>query len=132
MLLVALGVASLLESFARFVRRGQGTPAPIAPPKHLVITGQYRYVRNPMYVALVAIVAGQAAWLASGPLVLYALVLCVLFHLRVVTYEEPTLARQFGESFELYRRHVPRWLPRCRPLASAPTPVSPPRPTDRA
>ncbi len=110
--LVVLGVAVLLECFARFVVRGRGTPAPIAPPRELVVSGLYRHVRNPMYVAMVAIVAGQASLLGSRPLLLYAGVLWVLFHLRVLTYEEPVLARQFGASFELYRRNVPRWLPR--------------------
>jgi len=114
-LLVLVGLVSLLESFARFVVRGRGTPAPVAPPTNLVVTGQYRYVRNPMYLALVGIVVGQAAWLGSGALLGYAAVLWVLFHLRVVWYEEPTLARQFGASYEGYRRGVHRWRPRATP-----------------
>jgi protein-S-isoprenylcysteine O-methyltransferase Ste14 len=111
-LLAAAGVASLVESFVRFVRQGRGTPAPQAPPKELVVSGQFRFVRNPMYLAILAIVLGQAA--ARGRLVLlaYAAALFGAFHLRVVRYEEPTLARQFGEAFENYRRHVPRWRPR--------------------
>lgn len=117
-LLVATGLLSLVESFARFVVRGHGTPAPVAPPTSLVVTGQYRHVRNPMYVALVLIVAGQATWLGSHGLFAYAALLWVLFHLRVVTYEEPTLAREFGESYEEYRRAVPRWIPSVRPWRS--------------
>jgi protein-S-isoprenylcysteine O-methyltransferase Ste14 len=117
-LLVLAGLLSLLESFARFVVHGHGTPAPIAPPTNLVVTGQYRYVRNPMYVALVIIVAGQGAWLGSGALFAYAAVLWVLFHLRVVSYEEPTLAKQFGASYERYRLGVHRWRPRITPWRS--------------
>jgi protein-S-isoprenylcysteine O-methyltransferase Ste14 len=114
-LLVAAGLLSLVECFARFVTSGHGTPAPIAPPTSLVVTGQYCHVRNPMYVALVLVVAGQGTWLCSEPLFAYAAVLWLLFHLRVVASEEPTLARQFGEPYEEYRRAVPRWLPRARP-----------------
>jgi len=113
--LVVVGLTSLVESFARFVIRGHGTPAPVAPPAQLVVTGQYRHVRNPMYVALVLSVWGQAAWLGSGALFLYGAALWLLFHLRAVLYEEPTLARQFGTSFEDYRGGVPRWLPRLTP-----------------
>lgn len=113
--LIAIGVLSVVESFARFVLRGHGTPAPVAPPKDLVISGQYRHVRNPMYVALVAIVVGQALWLGSSGLALYAVVLLVLFHLRVVAYEEPQLVKLFGVEFATYRQAVPRWLPRVSP-----------------
>jgi protein-S-isoprenylcysteine O-methyltransferase Ste14 len=114
-LLVFAGVASLVESFARFVIRGHGTPAPVAPPTELVMTGQYRHVRNPMYLALVLIVLGQSAWLGRGSLLVYSAVLGLLFHLRVVAYEEPTLTRRFGAPFEEYRRGVPRWIPRPTP-----------------
>jgi protein-S-isoprenylcysteine O-methyltransferase Ste14 len=112
LLLIAAGVTSVVESFVRFVGRGQGTPAPVAPPEHLVVTGQYRHVRNPMYVALVFVVLGQAALLGASGLVAYATLLLVLFHLHVVMYEEPQLAKLFGAAFEAYRKGVPRWLPR--------------------
>lgn len=93
-------------------RWGQGTPAPVAPPRRLVVTGQYRHVGNPMYVALVLVVLGQAALLGGAVLVAYAVLLLVLFHLRVVTYEEPQLEKLFGVEFAAYRNGVPRWLPR--------------------
>jgi protein-S-isoprenylcysteine O-methyltransferase Ste14 len=112
---VLTGLVSLVESMVQFVVRGQGTPAPVAPPTALVVTGQYRYVRNPMYVAVVAIVLGQAVWLGSVAVLLYAVALLALFHLWVVGYEEPALSRQFGAPFERYRRHVHRWRPRSRP-----------------
>jgi protein-S-isoprenylcysteine O-methyltransferase Ste14 len=110
--LVGAGLVSVVESFVRFVVQGEGTPAPVAPPKQLVVTGQYRHVRNPMYVALVTIVSGQALWLGNWSVLEYAGVLWVFFHLRVVLGEEPALVRQFGEPFERYRRNVPRWIPR--------------------
>ena len=116
--LIVIGLAVLVECFVRFVVRGRGTPAPVAPPTQLVVSGLYRHVRNPMYVALVAIVAGQAVWLGSRPLALYTVVLWGLFHLRVVSYEEPVLRRQFGAAFEAYRSGVPRWVPRLSPWRS--------------
>lgn len=113
--LVALGVLSLIDSFVRFVVHGRGTPAPMAAPKRLVVSGQYRYVRNPMYVALVLVVAGQALWFGSVLLVFYALALWALFHVRVLTYEEPHLLGLFGAEFDDYRRNVRRWVPRMVP-----------------
>lgn len=114
-LLVGLGLASLLESFARFALRGLGTPAPVAPPTQLVVSGQYRYVRNPMYVAVLAIVLGQSLLLGSAVLLLYAGALWFIFHTWVVVYEERTLATRFGLSFQAYRAQVRRWWPRARP-----------------
>jgi protein-S-isoprenylcysteine O-methyltransferase Ste14 len=105
--MIAVGLLSVLESFTRFVVHGHGTPAPVAPPKQLVVSGQYRYGRNPMYVALVAIVLGQA-----------------VFHLRAVTYEEPRLTGLFGAEFGAYRRAVPRWIPRVAPWRGSPTRIA--------
>jgi protein-S-isoprenylcysteine O-methyltransferase Ste14 len=110
--LVCAGAASLLDSFARFAMVGLGTPAPVAPPVNLVVSGQYRYVRNPMYVAILAIVLGQGLILGSSVLLRYALLLWLLFHLFVVLYEERALAARFGDSYQAYRRHVRRWWPR--------------------
>jgi protein-S-isoprenylcysteine O-methyltransferase Ste14 len=107
---VALGLLSLVESFARFVVEGWGTPAPVAPPRKLVVSGQYRYVRNPMYVAVIAIVGGQALLLGSGRLAAYAALLGLLFHAWVIGFEEPRLAAQFGQDYRNYRKNVGRWL----------------------
>jgi protein-S-isoprenylcysteine O-methyltransferase Ste14 len=109
---VAAGLTALVECFVRFAIRGLGTPAPIAPPAHLVVSGLYRYVRNPMYVAVVALVVGQALILGSAALFVYAIVTWLTFHAFVVGYEEPALRRQFGTSFDEYLTHVPRWTPR--------------------
>jgi protein-S-isoprenylcysteine O-methyltransferase Ste14 len=111
-LLAAAGLASVLHSFARFALEGRGTPAPIAPTETLVVSGQYRYVRNPMYVAVVSMILGQALLLGSVALVAYALAVWGLFHAFVLAYEEPTLARTYGESYERYRARVNRWFPR--------------------
>jgi protein-S-isoprenylcysteine O-methyltransferase Ste14 len=116
--LILAGLLMVVECFVRFVVRGHGTPAPMAPPARLVVSGLYRYVRNPMYVALVAVVVGQAAWFGSSALLVYAVALWGLFHLRVILYEEPTLLREFGPSYEEYRRGVGRWRPRLKPWRS--------------
>ena len=113
--MVLAGLASLLDSFARFVFVGRGTPAPVAPPTRLVVSGQYRHVRNPMYVAVLAVVVGQGLVLGSGALLRYAALLWLLFHLFVVSYEERSLASRFGASYQEYCRNVRRWCPRVRP-----------------
>jgi protein-S-isoprenylcysteine O-methyltransferase Ste14 len=114
-LLLGLGLAALLESFARFALAGQGTPAPVLPTRRLVVTGLYRYVRNPMYLAVASIVLGQALILGDSRLLTYAVCLWAIFHLFVLAYEEPTLRRSFPEDAEAFFRNVPRWLPRLRP-----------------
>lgn len=112
-LLIAIGVAVYLHTaFWGFANRGQGTPAPIAPPKKLVVEGLHRYVRNPMYIGVLSIVIGQALLFESGPIVRYAAMLWVGFHLFVLFYEEPILKRQFATEYDEYRKRVPRWLPR--------------------
>lgn len=112
--LVLSGVAALVESFARFALRGLGTPAPVLPTRHLVVTGLYRHVRNPMYVAVVSIVFGQALLLADVRLVAYGALLWAVFHLFVLGYEEPTLRRTFGSEYVAFCANVPRWIPRLR------------------
>jgi protein-S-isoprenylcysteine O-methyltransferase Ste14 len=113
--LVALGLSVLLECFARFALRGRGTPAPIAPTASLVVSGLYRYVRNPMYWGVLTTVLGQALLFGSVPLLEYAVGLWLVFHAFVVGYEERALRRQFGDSYDTYRGNVRRWLPRLAP-----------------
>jgi protein-S-isoprenylcysteine O-methyltransferase Ste14 len=112
---LAAGALVLVHSFARFVIEGVGTPAPAAPTENLVVGGLYRFVRNPMYIAVVATIIGQGLALWQPVLFFYALGLCVLFACFVHWYEEPRLARQFGDQYEMYRRAVPAWIPRLRP-----------------
>jgi protein-S-isoprenylcysteine O-methyltransferase Ste14 len=120
--LVALGAAGLVDSFARFAVRGLGTPAPVLPPRRLVVSGLYRHVRNPMYAAVVAAAAGQGLLLGDDRLLVYGALLWGVFHLFVVGYEEPTLRRSFGAEYEAFRAHVPRWIPRLRPWRGPPAP----------
>ena len=114
-ILIILGAASLLESFARFALEGHGTPAPVVPPVILVVSGQYRYVRNPIYIAVVASIVGQALLFGSILVLGYSGIVWCVFHFLVVGYEEPTLRWQFGESYNAYQASVRRWWPRVRP-----------------
>lgn len=113
--LIVAGLPGLLDSFRRFAVEGLGTPAPVAPTEKLVVTGLYRHVRNPMYVAVAAIIFGQ--WLLFGDpaLLVYGAVFWLATAVFVVAYEEPTLASSFGEEYEAYRTNVPRWIPRVMP-----------------
>jgi protein-S-isoprenylcysteine O-methyltransferase Ste14 len=111
-LLIAAGVAMLLHAFARFVVEGVGTPAPVAPTERLVVGGLYRYVRNPMYVAVAATIIGQALLLGRPRLLAYAGLFMGAVAAFVRWYEEPTLAERFGEQYAAYRRAVPAWHPR--------------------
>ena len=118
-LLFATGAAVLLHAFGRFVMEGIGTPAPVAPPEHLVVGGLYRYVRNPMYLAVAATIIGQALILGRPVLLLYATAFGAAVASFVHFYEEPTLARRFGAEYDAYRRAVPAWWPhRVRRVAA--------------
>ena len=113
--LLAAGLLVLLEAFARFALEGRGTPAPAAPTEELVIGGAYRHVRNPMYVAVTAVIAGQALLLGRPALGWYALAFLATTAAFVRLYEEPTLKRRHGDTYRRYRAAVPGWLPRLRP-----------------
>ena len=113
--LIVLGVPAILDSFARFALQGLGTPAPILPPEHLVVTGLYRFVRNPMYVGVLSVIVGQGLLLGSAGVLEYGGVVWLVFYLFVLGYEEPTLRRTFGAEYENFRAHVPRWIPHLRP-----------------
>jgi protein-S-isoprenylcysteine O-methyltransferase Ste14 len=113
-LLIVGGVPLILDSFARFAIQGLGTPAPVLPTKHLVVTGLYRYVRNPMYVGVAATIFGQGLLFGNARVLEYGLFVWLAFHLFVLGYEEPTLRRSFGNEYEEFRRNVPRWIPRVK------------------
>ena len=113
--LVAAGVGILAHTIIRFAAAGLGTPFPAAPTEHLVVGGLYRYVRNPMYLAVIAIILGQAATLGRAELVVYAGLVWVIVASFVRLYEEPTLARRYGDQYDAYRRAVRGWLPRTTP-----------------
>jgi protein-S-isoprenylcysteine O-methyltransferase Ste14 len=111
-LLVVAGGAVLLHAFARFALEGRGTPAPVAPTDQLVVGGAYRYVRNPMYLAVAATILGQALILGRWGLLLYLLFFGTAVGAFVRFYEEPTLERAYGVDYDAYRRAVPAWIPR--------------------
>jgi protein-S-isoprenylcysteine O-methyltransferase Ste14 len=113
--LIAVGAAAVISAFVRFAVEGLGTPAPIAPPEQLVVGGLYRYVRNPMYVAILACLIGQFLVLGQPVLLGYTALAFVAVFTFVRLYEEPTLAGRFGERYADYRRAVPGWWPRLRP-----------------
>jgi protein-S-isoprenylcysteine O-methyltransferase Ste14 len=112
--LVAAGALVLVVAFTRFVTEGSGTPAPIAPTEVLVVGGLYRHVRNPMYLAVVAVVVGEALILGRPVLLVYAVAVWAVVAAFVRGYEQPTLARTFGAGYEEYCRAVPAWRPRLR------------------
>ncbi len=114
-MLLVVSVPVLVRAFWQFAVEGLGTPAPVAPTKTLVVGGLYRYVRNPMYLAVLGAIVGQALLLGQPRLLIYALVILTAFVSFVRWYEEPTLTRQFGAEYDAYRKAVPAWWPRRRP-----------------
>ncbi|TMR93851.1 methyltransferase family protein [Nonomuraea basaltis] len=114
-ILVLGGLAVLVNAFVRFVVEGLGTPMPVAPPDRLVVGGFYRYVRNPMYVAIFAAVIGQAMIFGDPWLLVYVAVMAIPVYSFVHWYEEPHLHKRFGADYDDYRAHVPGWWPRLRP-----------------
>jgi len=113
-LMIGLGAALLLTCIWEFARSGRGTLAPVDPPRELVVRGLYRYVRNPMYLSVTMIVLGEVLLTGSRALLAYWAIWFVAVNLFVMGYEEPTLRRRFGESYERYTREVGRWLPSVR------------------
>lgn len=111
---IAIGAAGLLWCIWEFFSEGRGTLAPVDPPRHLVVRGLYRYVRNPMYVAVVMILLGEAILFMSARVLVEAVVFMISAYLFVVFYEERILRMQFGESYERYLHQVGRWIPRPR------------------
>jgi protein-S-isoprenylcysteine O-methyltransferase Ste14 len=116
--LIVIGAAGLLWCIWNFFSAGRGTISPIDPPKHLVVRGLYKYVRNPMYVAVVTILLGEAIFFRSLPVLIEAGIFVVLANLFVILYEERALGKQFGESYEEYRQTVGRWIPRLKSRAN--------------
>jgi protein-S-isoprenylcysteine O-methyltransferase Ste14 len=109
---IGCGVALLAVCIFEFARSGRGTLSPADPPRHLVVRGLYRYVRNPMYLGVTCILLGEALLLRSQALLVYWIAWFIVVNLFVIAYEEPALRRQFGSSYESYTRSVGRWIPR--------------------
>lgn len=121
-IVVAVGLAIGLPCVWEFAWRGFGTPAPFDPPRRLVVTGPYRFVRNPMYVGFGLVLLGEAIVFPNSAKVLLPLIVILwgAVSLFIIGYEEPTLRRMFGAEYEAYCRQVRRWIPRLRPWYSAP------------
>ena len=111
---LSLGAAIYFRCLWEFAARGRGIPLPIDHPRQLVVTGLYRYVRNPMYVGILAMNIGHFLWFGYWNLLIYTVVVFVGFNLFVIYYEEPTLKRKFGAAYEDYLQRVPRWIPRFK------------------
>ena len=114
-ILIAAGIPTLLDSFTRFALQGLGTPAPILPTEHLVVSGLYRYVRNPMYVGVLCVIFGQGLLLGNVRVLGYGVLVWLACHSFVLVYEEPKLRGSFGSEYEAFCAIVPRWIPRLRP-----------------
>jgi protein-S-isoprenylcysteine O-methyltransferase Ste14 len=108
---LALGAAVYLRCLWEFAMRGRGIPAPIDHPKELVVTGLYRYVRNPMYLGVLLFLVGEALFFEYRDFLAYTLGWLLFVHLNVLFYEEPNLRRKFGSSYERYSQAVRRWVP---------------------
>jgi protein-S-isoprenylcysteine O-methyltransferase Ste14 len=117
---LAIGTVCLLACVRDFLVSGRGTLAPWDPPKALVIVGLYRFVRNPMYLSVLAIVLGWCLFFGSARVALYLVALAIGFHLRVILSEEPWMRRQFGPDGDRYLDTVPHWVPRFRAGAGSP------------
>lgn len=119
---VLIAAGALIYSWCAwdFAFAGKGTPAPIDPPKELVVRGLYKHVRNPMYIGVLSLVLGQAIWFEAIALFAYAVLVFSLFNAFVFFYEEPALKRKFGASYKRYCETVPRWLPRLGRLPERP------------
>jgi protein-S-isoprenylcysteine O-methyltransferase Ste14 len=112
LVLVAAGAFVVLRAFVRFVREGRGTPAPIAPTEELVVGGDYRFVRNPMYVGVVTAILGQALVFLDAGVLAYGVLAWAVMASFVRFYEEPVLRERYGRRYEEYCRAVPAWVPR--------------------
>jgi protein-S-isoprenylcysteine O-methyltransferase Ste14 len=109
-----IGSLIVLRCFWDFTFTGRGTPLPTNPPKELVVTGFYRYVRNPIYVGVMFIFLGYFLWFGYWALLLYTILAFLGVHVFIILYEEPTLKRKFGASYEEYLKNVPRWIPKSK------------------
>lgn len=113
--LIIAGILPALESVSRFIYIGRGTLIPVAPPEHLVVSGFYRYVRNPMYVGVLVALSGEAILFWNKGIILEAVLGWVATSIFIRMHEEPSLTRRYRDEYLQYKRHVPRWLPRLTP-----------------
>jgi protein-S-isoprenylcysteine O-methyltransferase Ste14 len=121
-IVIALGVVIAFACALEFAWRGIGTPAPFDPPRRLVITGLYRWVRNPMYVGLGVLLLGEAITFPRLTITMLVMIaaLWLATTIFIITFEEPTLRSKFGDDYAAYCRNVRRWIPRLRPFDNSP------------
>jgi protein-S-isoprenylcysteine O-methyltransferase Ste14 len=115
-LLIAVGLTAMVVTISSFIRIGKGTLAPWSPTKKLVITGLYRFVRNPMIIGVLMVLLGEALLLESKSILIWAVFVFFLNTIYFIIYEEPNLEDRFGEDYRTYKKHVSRWLPRLTPF----------------
>jgi protein-S-isoprenylcysteine O-methyltransferase Ste14 len=121
-LLITVGLYPLFESIVRFIVVGRGSLVPALPPRHLVVTGLYRYVRNPMYVGVLTVILGEALLFRSRELSTYFCIVWLSMNIFVLLYEEPKLTRSFPTEYPAYKQNVRRWIPRLTPWTGLPAP----------
>jgi len=109
-----IGGVVVVWCFWDFLTKGDGTPAPFDPPKELVVSGLYNYVRNPMYIGALLMLVAHFLWFGYWSLLIYTGFFFLAFHLFVLNYEEPTLKKKFGRSYTNYMKRVPRWIPKFK------------------
>ena len=109
-----IGALIVLRCFWDFTFQGRGTPVPSDPPKELVVTGFYHYVRNPIYIGVLSIFLGHFLWFGYWALLIYTVLAFLGVHSFIILYEEPTLKKKFGAAYEEYLERVPRWIPRFK------------------
>lgn len=112
---LSAGLIGAARAVDLFMRVGDGTPAPWAPPRTLVVIGLYAYVRNPMMLSAIFILIGEAIVTCSLPILVWAFIFWAVNTFYFIYFEEPVLRRRFGRNYEEYSRHVGRWVPRIVP-----------------
>jgi protein-S-isoprenylcysteine O-methyltransferase Ste14 len=115
LLLICTGLLIMLVTISSFIRIGKGTLAPRSPTKKLVITGMYSYVRNPMIMGVLLVLPGEALYVTSINIFLWAVIFFIINNIYFTFYEEPNLERRFGEEYKEYKKYISRWIPKLKP-----------------
>jgi protein-S-isoprenylcysteine O-methyltransferase Ste14 len=116
--LMTLGLLIIIPNIINFITIGKGTLAPWSPTKRLVITGMYRYVRNPMIIGVLIVLIGESTAILSLPVFIWAIIFFIINNIFFLLYEEPNLEKKFGATYKNYKKNVPRWLPRLKSYKS--------------
>jgi protein-S-isoprenylcysteine O-methyltransferase Ste14 len=114
-IIMLIGLYVMTITFSAFIRIGKGTLAPWSPTKKLIVSGIYRYVRNPMIMGVFTVLIGESICILSSRIFFWAILFFIINTIYFVLYEEPNLEKKFGSEYLEYKRNVPRWLPRKKP-----------------